>query len=156
MCADTHVSTNQETSSFKKAFWEMQDNITDRWDLTASADFSTSFQYLILFTVFKFEFFSYKEEKSFTSQRFKHHPLLFIFRPYSPVWAICKSFLVKRFSAVWEATAVNLLWRSLDSFQEQTKDEDKRPDGRAVLVNARDKGWRSSSLQDERRLENHP
>lgn len=32
-----------------------------------------------------------------------------------------------------------LLWKCLDWFQEQTKDEDKRPDRRAVLVNTRDK-----------------
>lgn len=53
------------------------------------------------------------------------------------------------------ATAENLPQKSVDWFQKQTKDEDKRPDRRAVLVNTRDKSWRSSSLRDEQRLENH-
>lgn len=57
--------------------------------------------------------------------------------------------------SLWEATAENLPRKSLDRFQKQTKDEDKRPDRRAALVNTRDKSWRSSSLRDERRLENH-
>lgn len=39
----------------------------------------------------------------------------------------------------YEKQQMNLVWKSLDCFQKQTKDEDKRPDRWAVLVNTRDK-----------------